>query len=91
MTLEFRSGEVHALVGENGAGKSTLIKILAGAIQPDSGRLLLDGQALGRLTPRSALEHGITAIYQEFNLIPSAHHSRERLLRPGIGEGRIAG
>ncbi len=37
-------GEVHALVGENGAGESTMINILAGVLQPSSGKMLLDGR-----------------------------------------------
>src|SRR6185436_21089540 len=42
-SFELRSGEVHALIGENGAGKSTLIKVLTGAVIPDSGEISLDG------------------------------------------------
>src|SRR5204862_2681517 len=64
-SLELRAGEVHALVGENGAGKSTLIKILTGAVQPDSGEIALDGAPLPRLTPASAKALGIAAIYQQ--------------------------
>ena len=64
-SLELRAGEVHALVGENGAGKSTLIKILTGAVQPDSGEITLDGEPLTRLTPASAKRLGIAAIYQQ--------------------------
>jgi rhamnose transport system ATP-binding protein len=64
-SLELRAGEVHALVGENGAGKSTLIKILTGAVQPDSGEIVLDGRTLERLTPASAKALGIAAIYQQ--------------------------
>jgi rhamnose transport system ATP-binding protein len=64
-SLELRAGEVHALVGENGAGKSTLIKILTGAVQPDSGAIVLDGRHLERLTPASAKALGIAAIYQQ--------------------------
>ena len=64
-SLEVRAGEVHALVGENGAGKSTLIKILTGAVQPDGGEIALDGEILRALTPRSAKELGVVAIYQQ--------------------------
>ncbi|HKH91616.1 MAG TPA: sugar ABC transporter ATP-binding protein, partial [Gemmatimonadaceae bacterium] len=64
-SLELRAGEVHALVGENGAGKSTLIKILTGAVQPDSGEIVLDGMRLDRLSPASAKQLGIAAIYQQ--------------------------
>ena len=69
-SFELRAGEVHALVGENGAGKSTLIKILTGAVQPDSGEIVLDGRTLERLTPASAKALGIAAIYQQPALFP---------------------
>src|SRR3972149_3725585 len=64
------SGEVHAIAGENGAGKSTLMKILAGAIQPDQGSLLLDGKAVETRTPQQAFNLGIRTVYQEFSLVP---------------------
>ena len=68
--FEVRAGEVHALVGENGAGKSTLMKILAGAQSRDSGQILVDGVAAHIDTPQSAMDLGISIIYQEFNLVP---------------------
>ncbi len=49
--LTVRAGRIHAVLGENGAGKSTLIKIMAGVVAPDEGRMLLDGQR-GRASPR---------------------------------------
>ena len=70
VSFEVRPGEVHALMGENGAGKSTLMKILAGAYQADSGRILLDNQPVTLDTPQRAMELGINIIYQEFNLVP---------------------
>lgn len=57
-------GRVHALLGENGAGKSTLIKIAAGALQPDAGRILIDGRPT-KLTPRAARQAGIRVLHQE--------------------------
>jgi ribose transport system ATP-binding protein len=71
VSIDFERGEVHAIVGENGAGKSTLIKILTGAIQPDSGEIDLEGVVHSSFRPHEAIfDLGISAIYQEFNLIP---------------------
>lgn len=70
VSLDFSEGEVHAIAGENGAGKSTLIKILSGAVRPDSGSVCLDGVELGNITPHEAIKLGISTIYQEFNLVP---------------------
>jgi len=68
--FELRAGEIHALVGENGAGKSTLIKIITGAVTPDTGTIELDGKAVTNNSPRLAKSLGIAAIYQQPALFP---------------------
>jgi rhamnose transport system ATP-binding protein len=70
VSLGLRAGEVHALVGENGAGKSTLIKVLTGAVQPDSGEILLHDQRIEHNNPAKARQLGISAIYQQPALFP---------------------
>jgi ribose transport system ATP-binding protein len=70
VSLTVGVGEVHALLGENGAGKSTLMKILAGAQPRDTGDILLNGKPVTIDSPQSAMELGISIIYQEFNLVP---------------------
>lgn len=69
--LELRSGEIHALVGANGAGKSTLVKILTGVIPPDSGELDLEGVKTEFNGTADSMDAGITAIFQEFSLVPA--------------------
>lgn len=64
-----RGGEICALIGENGAGKSTLMNLLGGVLQPDSGRMLLDGKPVSFRNPAESLSAGIAFIHQELNLI----------------------
>ena len=70
VSLEARSGEVLALIGENGAGKSTLMKVLSGAESPDRGRMELTGQRYSPKNPHDAPQAGVAMIYQELNLAP---------------------
>ena len=68
--FDLRAGEVHVLLGENGAGKSTFVRILSGATTRDAGEIEVDGRAVEIGGPREAQRLGISAIYQEFNLVP---------------------
>jgi ABC-type sugar transport system ATPase subunit len=64
-------GEVRALIGSNGAGKSTLIKILTGAVTPNAGRVMLDGEPLPTGRPEEMIRRGLACIYQHSNLAPA--------------------
>jgi ribose transport system ATP-binding protein len=69
VSLDVRSGEVVALLGENGAGKSTLMKIAGGIEQPDSGEVLVDGAPVVVRDVHTATSLGIAFIHQELNLL----------------------
>ncbi|HTO34198.1 MAG TPA: sugar ABC transporter ATP-binding protein [Pararhizobium sp.] len=68
--LTIHAGRVHAILGENGAGKSTLIKIMAGVVAPDEGRMLLEGRPVSFRSPAEASAAGVTCVFQELSLIP---------------------
>ena len=70
LSLTLADGDFVTVIGGNGAGKSTLIKLLTGAYKPDEGEMLLDGQPLKVNGPKDAMNMGLTAIYQELNVIP---------------------
>ncbi len=69
-SLAVRPGEVHALMGANGAGKSTFVKILTGAVHPDSGRIVVRGRQRVVHSPGEARRGGLVPVYQEPALIP---------------------
>jgi ABC-type sugar transport system ATPase subunit len=70
VSFELRKSEIHAIVGENGAGKSTLIKLVTGALEPDSGIIEINGRPFESLSAEQARALGIGVVYQEFTLLP---------------------
>lgn len=89
MDFELRGGEILAVIGDNGAGKSSLIKALSGAIIPDAGSILLDGEPVHFRKPLDARRAGIETVYQELAVAPAMTIAENLFLgrelrRPGI-------
>lgn len=83
--ISFQAGRVHALLGENGAGKSTLIKVMTGALEQDSGQILLDGKVVEIGSTGAAQSMGISTVYQEVNLIPAMSVVKNMTLERATG------
>ena len=65
-----RQGEVVGLVGDNGAGKSTMVKVIAGTITPEAGRIFVDDIERRWESPHAALAAGIETVFQDGGLAP---------------------
>ncbi len=85
VSVNFEAGQVHALIGKNGAGKSTLVKMLAGAIIPTGGRILVDDKPVNIQSPQQAFDKGIATVHQELSLVPDLTIAENILL------GRLPG
>ncbi len=68
VSMSVKPGEIHAVLGENGAGKSTLMKIIYGAVKPDAGSMLFNGQPVQIRNPQEARALGIAMVFQHFSL-----------------------
>jgi simple sugar transport system ATP-binding protein len=88
VNLRLNRGEVLGLIGDNGAGKSTLLKIFCGFQQPDSGRILVNGEEVTLRSVVHARSLGIDVVYQDLALVNelSVYHNmflnRERTTGP---------
>jgi general nucleoside transport system ATP-binding protein len=69
VNIVVRAGTIHAIVGENGAGKSTAMRIAYGFYTPDSGEIIVDGQAREIKSPHDAIALGIGMVHQHFMLV----------------------
>ena len=70
VSMSVSAGEVRGLVGENGAGKSTLIKIVTGAYDKDSGKIIFEDNEIVRNSPIVSKKLGIYAVYQDVMIAP---------------------
>ncbi len=68
ISITLRTGAVHAIVGENGAGKSTTLRMLGGAIRPDSGSMTLDGKPYAPQSTFDATHWGVALVHQEITI-----------------------
>jgi ribose transport system ATP-binding protein len=91
VNFDLKPGEVHVLFGENGAGKSTLISLVAGVYRPSAGRIELRGQALDLSTVHQARQLGISAVFQEFSLVPQLTVEENLFLGAELTEGLFLG
>ncbi|WP_323121500.1 L-arabinose ABC transporter ATP-binding protein AraG [Burkholderia alba] len=80
ISFDVHAGQIHGLMGENGAGKSTLLKILGGEYQPDSGSMLVDGQAQRFPNAAASIAAGIAVIHQELQYVPDLTVAENLLL-----------
>ncbi|CAM3752413.1 sugar ABC transporter ATP-binding protein [Nocardioides zeicaulis] len=88
--LDVRAGEVHCLLGQNGAGKSTLIKVLSASYRPDEGEVLWEGRPVDLTTTQSAMDLGISTIYQELDLVPELTVAENIFLGHEISRGGMS-
>jgi fructose transport system ATP-binding protein len=89
--FELYPSEITAIIGDNGAGKSTLIKSLSGAIQPDEGEILLDGEHVRFRSPLDARRVGIETVYQDLAVAPSLDIAENIFLGRELRRGGAAG
>lgn len=89
VNFDLKAGEIHCLVGENGAGKSTLIKILSGAVTPDSGEIFAFGKVYKSLHPKQAIQLGISTVHQDSEVVDSLTVAENIFLGSEISIGRI--
>ncbi|WP_052190447.1 ATP-binding cassette domain-containing protein [Chitinibacter sp. ZOR0017] len=89
--FELRAGEIMAVIGDNGAGKSSLIKALSGAISPDSGEILLDGQPVVFKSPIDARRAGIETVYQDLAVAPAMTIAENLFLGREIRRNNVLG
>jgi len=90
VSLAFRQGEVHAVIGENGAGKSTLMNMLAGDLQPSEGELRVDGHRVRFASALDSRAAGIVVVYQELALCPTLSVAENIMMSAVAGSSAVS-
>lgn len=100
-SLSVREGSITGLIGPNGAGKTTLFNVIAGVLQPTSGRVTMAGEDITGLPPHTLFHKGLLRTFQiahEFSsmtcrenlMVVPGQQSGERLWNTWFGRRRIA-
>ncbi|HEX5598416.1 MAG TPA: ATP-binding cassette domain-containing protein [Micromonosporaceae bacterium] len=92
LNLDIPVGARHAIIGPNGAGKTTLFNLIAGTVRPSSGRVLLDGQDIGRLGAAARARRGISRTWQHpaiFSRLSVAANVDLAVTRHSVRPGRL--
>jgi putative spermidine/putrescine transport system ATP-binding protein len=87
--LTIHEGEMLALLGPSGCGKTTTLNVIAGFVEPDAGRVLLDGQDVTR---QPAWRRGLGVVFQSYALFPHmtvAENVAFGLRERGVARGDI--
>ncbi|TAN53428.1 MAG: ATP-binding cassette domain-containing protein, partial [Betaproteobacteria bacterium] len=71
VSLDFRPGSLSAVIGPNGAGKTTFFNLISGALRPDSGRIVFDGEDIAGESPPAIVRRGIGRAFQVASIFPS--------------------
>lgn len=70
VTMDFREGEIHGIIGKNGAGKTTLVNIFSGVTAPDEGEIIIKNKIFKKLSRIEAKSQGIDIVTQEPQIVP---------------------
>ena len=71
LSIDFSAGSLSAVIGPNGAGKTTFFNLISGGLQPDSGKILLDGENMVGLSRNAIVHKGIGRAFQVAKLFKS--------------------
>ncbi|MGI9537021.1 MAG: ABC transporter ATP-binding protein [Desulfocapsaceae bacterium] len=87
LSFSVQRGHIHALIGPNGAGKTTVVNLLSGELQPDSGTILLNSEAINRLPVHKRVRAGLGRSFQITSIFENLSVSENMVLAILAGEG----
>ncbi len=85
--LKIEPGSITGLIGPNGAGKTTLFNVIAGVLQPTSGRVTMDGEDITGLPPHELFHKGLLRTFQIAHEFSSMSCRENLMMVPGAQSG----